>query len=107
MSERLSRIKYTCPIFDELKNEVDEIESYIDDEYEYSCAIKQCLSAIIDYADEIRNAAGDLRDTASDIASSKNDEIDDLEKEKEEVNDEIEQLKEEIEDLVYRLKEEI
>lgn len=101
MSEQLSRIQNTCPIFDNLKTEVDEVRGYLSDEDEYKDSIGACLDCIIDYADEIRNTAGDLRDTASDIASSKNDEIADLEKEVEDLNETISYLADKISALEY------
>ena len=106
MSQQLSRISNTCPIFDKLKDEVEEIRNdYLEEDYVYSDSIEQCLNLIIDYADEIRNTAGELRDTASDIASSKNEEIDELEKEKKDLLQEIEDLKEELADTKYELRE--
>ena len=104
MSRQLGRIPNTCPLFDKLNIEVEEIlNDYLEEDYEYKERIKMCLGLVIDYADEIRNTAGELRDTASDIASAKNEEIDELEKDKESLGDEIESLKEDIEDLKYQL----
>jgi len=106
MSQQLNRIQNTCPIYDNLEDEVNEIlNNFLEDEYKFKGAIEMNLSCILSYADDIRNTAGDLRDTASDIASSKNGEIDELEREKENLEQTISDLENRLSELEHDLSE--
>ena len=80
MNQRLRDIQYTCPIYNNIVAECDEIRRGLsgpieEDDIE---AINTNLDCIISYADDIRNIAGDLRDAAFDIADLKNSKIEEL-----------------------------
>ena len=78
MSLKLSTIKETCPLYDQIVEQIDEIHKVLGP---VADLINHELAGIATIADEIRCIAGDLRDTASDIATEKNGEIEDIQKE--------------------------
>lgn len=84
---RLRDIPLTCPIFDRLTCEIDDIRKILGEKV--SDLIEAELKAIKDYADEIRNTAADLRECAKEIADSKDEDISEL-------NSEIQDLKDQL-----------
>jgi len=102
MSKQLSKIQTTCPIYDKIVKEVEYIKNTLDEETYNS--IKGELDLILYYADEIRNIAGDLRDTASDIADDKNKEIEELQSQLEDLEKDKNYQIEKLEDRIYELE---
>ncbi len=78
MSKRLRAIPDTCPIYDDIESRISEIKNVLGEQV--SGLIEYELKEILKSADEIRNTCGDLRETASDIASEKNEEMEELRK---------------------------
>ena len=78
MSLKLSTIKTTCQLYDQIVEQIQGIHKALGPVAEL---IEYELTGIETIADEMRCIAGDLRDTASDIAVNKNYEIDDIQAE--------------------------
>jgi ribosome recycling factor len=105
MSKRLREIKETCPIFENIEDEIKSIELTLGPTV--TGLIDSNLNKVLELADIIRNTCGDLRETAHDIVESKNKEIEDL---RNEMNDEIKYisgLHDKAEDELYYAKERI
>lgn len=79
MSKRLNTIPTSCPIYDKLVLEIQEIKNILGDSV--FSLIKSEIDNIQGFADQIRDIAGDLRDTCSDILDEKNKEIEELQEE--------------------------
>lgn len=100
MSKRLKNIPTSCPMFDKAIAELEYIERLVEkDVWE---DIKKSISTAIDCIEEGRTVNGDLRDTCSDIADTKDKEIAELE---DRYSDEIKDLNSTITHLQDKVEE--